>query len=112
MYVIPFFFVYNPALILQGQWLEILLVVVTALLGVGLISAVLQGYLLGVGSLVGGALGWLARLLLLAGGLMLAAPSGIKLVLAALLLATTGVLIPALRNRRMLSQPELRSSRA
>jgi TRAP transporter 4TM/12TM fusion protein len=112
MYVIPFFFVYNPALILQGQWMEILLVVVTAVIGVGLIAAVLQGYLVGVGRLGDGAPGWLARLLLLAGGLMLAAPSGIKIVLAALLVAAPGVLIPLLRNRRAVSRPALGSSRA
>jgi TRAP transporter 4TM/12TM fusion protein len=112
MYVIPFFFVYNPALILQGQWMEILLVVVTAVIGVGLIAAVLQGYLVGVGRLGDGAPGWLARLLLLAGGLMLAAPSGIKIVLAALLVAAPGVLIPLLRNRRAVSRPELGPSRA
>lgn len=112
MYVIPFFFVYNPALILQGQWMEILLVVATAVIGVALIAAVLQGYLIGVGGFGDGVLGWLARSLLLAGGLMLAAPSGVKIVLAALLVAALGVLIPLLRNRRAVSRQALGPSQA
>src|SRR5690606_27233639 len=61
MYVIPFFFVYNPALILQGEWAGILLVVGTAVIGVIMIAAAMQGYLVGAGPLGGGALGWLAR---------------------------------------------------
>lgn len=102
MYVVPFFFVYNPALILQGPWVEILLVVITALVGVGMIAAALQGYLLGVGPLGRGPLGWLARLSLLVGGLVMAAPGGIKIVLLAAALMMPGILIPLLRNRRQL----------
>lgn len=105
MYVVPFFFVYNPALILQGEWLEVLLVVGTAIAGVGLIAAALQGYLVGVGALGGGFAGWLARLLLLAGGLLLALPAGIKSVLVAVAVSAPGMLIPLLRNRRLQTLP-------
>lgn len=99
MYVIPFFFVYNPALILQGEWAEILLVVSTAVIGVIMIAAAMQGYLVGAGPLGGGALGWLARLSLFAGGLAMAVPGGAGIVLTGLVLGVPGVLIPLLRTR-------------
>lgn len=99
MYVIPFFFVYNPALILQGEWAGILLVVGTAVIGVIMIAAAMQGYLVGAGPLGGGALGWLARLSLFAGGLAMAVPGGASTVLAGLVLGAPGVLIPLLRTR-------------
>ena len=80
IYVIPFFFVLNPALILIGPWYVVVEVIATALVGVALIAAALQGYLIGVGSLVRGhALDWPARALLAVGGLLLAAPGGLGL---------------------------------
>lgn len=106
LYVIPFFFVYNPALILQGSFGEILVVVGTAVIGVFMISAALQGYLLGAGLLRNDPLGWLSRLFLLAGGLMMAMPGGdglpfthLELAAGALAVGAPGVLIPLLRNR-------------
>lgn len=99
MYAIPFFFVYNPALILQGEWAEILLVVSTAVIGVAMIAAAMQGHLVGAGPLGGGALGWLARVSLFAGGLAMAVPGGASIVLAGLVLGAPGVLVPLLRTR-------------
>ncbi len=51
IYFIPFFFVLNPALILQGGTVEILSVLGTAVVGVVLIAAATQGYLVGYGNL-------------------------------------------------------------
>jgi TRAP transporter 4TM/12TM fusion protein len=106
LYVIPFFFVYNPALILQGDLGEIAVVVGTAVVGIVMISAALQGYLVGAGALGQDPLGWLARAALLAGGLMLAMPGGgdvpfthLQLALFALAAGAPGVLIPLARNR-------------
>lgn len=76
IYFIPFFFIFNPALLMQGSVVEIFTVLVTALLGVWLLSAALQGYLIGIGQLGYGALGWVARVLVLGGGLLLAVPGG------------------------------------
>lgn len=45
-YVVPFMFVYSPALIMQGSWSEILLAAATALIGVTFMAAGLHGYLL------------------------------------------------------------------
>lgn len=46
-YVIPVIFVFSPALLLIGTWPEILLVIVTATVGIWLVSAALAGYLSG-----------------------------------------------------------------
>jgi len=76
MYVVPFFFVLNPALILRGSGMEIVIVVTTALIGILLIAAALEGYLVGVGSLRNGVAGAAARLALIAAGLTMAFPGG------------------------------------
>ncbi len=76
IYFIPFFFVFNPAMLLQGSPLEIIEVIATALLGVALVSAALQGYLLGFGRLGDGKAGLLARTAVCIAGLLLAVPSG------------------------------------
>lgn len=76
IYFIPFFFVLNPALLLQGELSEVLLMISTALVGVVLISAGLQGYLIGYGSLGKGSLSIVARAFMSLSGLALAAPSG------------------------------------
>lgn len=76
IYFIPFFFVLNPALLLQGDASEILQVLSTALVGVALLSAGLQGYLLGFGRLGEGQVGLLARGAICLAGLALAVPAG------------------------------------
>jgi len=77
IYFIPFLFVLNPALILQGSWDEILVVLPQAIVGVALIAGGMQGYLLGVGNLsLYRVLQWPIRLALIAGGMLLAIPGG------------------------------------
>ncbi|WP_166261948.1 TRAP transporter permease [Marinobacter salicampi] len=77
IYFIPFLFVLNPALILQGAWDEILVVLSQAIVGVALIAGGMQGYLLGVGNLsLYRVLQWPIRLALIAGGMLLAIPGG------------------------------------
>jgi len=48
-FIIPLFFVLNPALILQGNLLQIMLSVSTAIIGVFLLASGLAGYVIGVG---------------------------------------------------------------
>jgi len=76
IYFVPFFFVFNPALLLQGSLLENLQALSTALVGVALVSAALQGYLIGVGDLGRGAVAAVVRLLTGISGLTLALPAG------------------------------------
>jgi len=77
IYFIPFLFVLNPALILQGSAGEIALVFSEAVIGVVLIAGSMQGYLLGVGNLCRHALlQWPMRLMLILAGLAIAVPGG------------------------------------
>ncbi|MEO1490732.1 MAG: TRAP transporter fused permease subunit [Pseudomonadota bacterium] len=76
IYVAPFFFVLNPALIGEAGTLEVLAVLACALIGVWFVSAAMQGYVSFVGSFPTGPVGWAMRLVLFAAGLMIAAPAG------------------------------------
>jgi len=50
-YFLPFFFVLNPALVMEGPAMEILQVFLTCVLGIGLIGSSLEGYLIGYGKM-------------------------------------------------------------
>jgi TRAP transporter 4TM/12TM fusion protein len=77
IYFIPFFFVLNPALILQGTPTGIVVAIGSAIIGVVIVAGALQGYLVGLGDLRGsGPLQWLARPLLAGAGMSLATPGG------------------------------------
>ena len=107
MYFVPFFFVLNPALILRGEPVDIVVVVATAFVGIVLIASAFEGYLVGFGRL-GERLGRraVAGLLMFAGGLSMALPGGgdlglshLQLSLAGLGLAGLGLLIAKLGPR-------------
>ncbi|RJR25964.1 MAG: TRAP transporter fused permease subunit [Desulfobacteraceae bacterium] len=66
-YLAPFFFVYNPELILKGHWFNILIATFTATLGCIALGSGLMGYLRD-------RLGWFPRILLVAAGLTLIKP--------------------------------------
>jgi TRAP transporter 4TM/12TM fusion protein len=106
IYFIPFFFVYNPALLLQGPWGEIAIVCTTAVVGIILLGSALQGYLVGFGRLPSGLLGMIGRILLGMAGIVCAAPGGemtglshLQLAMIAAALAVPGLLL-ALPGRR------------
>jgi TRAP transporter 4TM/12TM fusion protein len=46
-FIVPFMFFYSHALLMQGEWHEILHVFITALIGIYLLSASVQGYFFG-----------------------------------------------------------------
>ncbi len=76
IYIAPFFFVLNPALIGEAETPEVLAVLICALIGVWFISAAMQGYVSFVGPLGATGLGWAMRATLFVAGLMIAAPAG------------------------------------
>jgi TRAP-type uncharacterized transport system fused permease subunit len=76
IYVAPFFFVLNPALIGEAGTLEVLAVLACALIGVWFVSAAMQGFVSFVGPFPSGPVGWGLRLVLFTAGLMIAAPAG------------------------------------
>jgi len=98
IYFLPFFFVLNPALVLQGPWTEALYLTVTAGLGVIFICGGIQGYQLGVGDLRrAGALEWPLRILFMIGGIVLATPGGGIMPLSNMQMELLGaaILVPA-----------------
>jgi TRAP-type uncharacterized transport system fused permease subunit len=77
IYFIPFFFVLNPAFVLQGPFYETLLVTGAAAVGIVFICGGIQGYQMGLGDLrSGGRLEWPLRVLFIGGGFVLASPGG------------------------------------
>ncbi|MEQ9641174.1 MAG: TRAP transporter fused permease subunit [Alphaproteobacteria bacterium] len=108
IYFIPFFFVLNPALIMQGDYDVILRVLITAVIGVVLLASSLQGYMIGIGSLATHALfQWPIRALILCAGLLFATPgnewsghTSLELAGAGLVLFLPGVAWAWWLNRR------------
>ncbi|MDP3162025.1 MAG: TRAP transporter permease [Reyranella sp.] len=116
IYFIPFFFVANPALVLQATdgggvpYFEAIYLAVTALVGIAFICGGIQGYLIGIGDLRRvGFLEWPVRILLVLGGLTLATPGGgimplsnaqMEILAAALLVPTVLVALLMVRRSR------------
>ena len=119
IYFVPFFFVMNPAMVLQGSnpYLEALGLTVLIAIGTLFICGGIQGYQAGIGDLRrAGFMQWPLRVLLILGGIVLATPGGgimplsemqnmvgfglallVPAVLVALLLVRRG---PAIEHRR------------
>ena len=95
LYFIPFFFVFNPSLILQGTLMEAVYLFIFCLVGISFIAAGLEGYMLKVGILPA----W-SRLFMILAGFLIAFPEWnttfIGAALAVFLLA-----IMFLRKRRV-----------
>jgi TRAP transporter 4TM/12TM fusion protein len=99
IYFIPFFFVLNPAFVLQGPWTESLVLAATCALGIVFICGGIQGYQPFAGDLRrSGAAEWPLRALLIAGGMVLAAPGGGLMPLSHAQMATlaAAMIAPAL----------------
>jgi len=92
IYVLPFFFVLNPVLVLQEATpVSFLIAFGTAVIGTILIAGGLQGYLIGIGSLRSDLVGWLTRLPLIIGGVLIGWPGVETTVIGAVL-----ALVPAI----------------
>jgi len=109
IYFIPFFFVLNPALLLQGEFSEIAQNVGTALVGVAFISAGLQGYLLGFGRIGEDKLGLVSRGCVVIAGLALVTPAGglygfsqTILAIVCVIFLAAGMGITLLQRKRLL----------
>ena len=99
IYFIPFFFVMNPAFVLQGSLLEALYLTLNAALGIVFICGGIQGYQVFIGDLRrAGGLQWPLRVLFMVGGVVLAAPGGGIMPLSHIQMAmlAAALLIPAL----------------
>jgi TRAP transporter 4TM/12TM fusion protein len=79
-FIIPFMFVYEPALLMIGEWPKIIQAFVTASIGITMFAGGLHGYFLAKAS-------YWQRALLLGGGLMLIDPNWVTDLTGALILA-------------------------
>jgi TRAP transporter 4TM/12TM fusion protein len=96
IYFIPFFFVLNPALLLQGDnpYLEALGLIALAVAGTLFICGGIQGYQAGIGDLRRtGSLEWPIRLTLILGGFVLATPGGGIMPLSQMQMTALGLVL-------------------
>lgn len=63
VYIIPFMFVYGPALLLKGKLSEIIIAIITSAIGVSALAAAVSGYALSRTN-------WVERILLISGALL------------------------------------------
>ncbi|WP_417519497.1 TRAP transporter permease [Minwuia sp.] len=107
IYFIPFFFVLNPGLIMQGTVTQVLTVTATAVIGVILMASALQGYLIGIGRMNGNAiLQWPIRLAIGCAALLFLAPGGkltgfthVELVIAGLVIGVPAMALAWVTGR-------------
>ena len=108
IYFVPFFFVLNPALIGRGEFGEIITVLSFTILGIVLIAAGMQGYLYGIGAIRNSIAGWLGRIFLVLGGIVMALPgnspvigySHLEINLTATVMVLLGIAASWLGRRR------------
>jgi TRAP transporter 4TM/12TM fusion protein len=98
LYFIPFFFVFNPALILEGPISETLYLFALCLVGIWILASGLEGYLLRVGRL-----GLWSRPLLVAGGFLIAFPGWMTTIIGTALTALV-ILILLISKRTALAR--------
>jgi len=87
-FIVPFFFVFNPSLLFEGAWYDILRAVVTGSIGVIALAAALEAYFLRPAS-------WIERALFLAAALLLIDPQALTDVIG------LGVLGVALLSQKL-----------
>jgi len=106
IYFIPFFFVLNPALVMQGNYFEGLGLMALIAFGTVFICGGIQGYQIGVGDLRHtGPLEWPVRVLLIVGGIVVATPGGGIVPLSQFQVTALGfaILVPTVLVARLLS---------
>ena len=96
-YIVPFMFVYEPALLMIGPWYVTALALVSAVIGVIALAASLHGYLLA-------ALSMWQRALLFVAAILLIAPELISSIVGLLLLAAVAI------NQGLLSRIKVTTS--
>lgn len=92
-FIIPFFFVYQPSLLMVGSWKEILIEVSTSIIGIAALAVAVEGWLLRETSI-------LERLLIFIGGCVLIYP-GLETDVIGLSLLSLGVALQCVKIRTL-----------
>ena len=95
IYFIPFFFVFNPALVLQGSFLETIYLFALVIVGIVLIAGGFEGYLIKFGLVK-----WWARPLLVISGLLIGFPEWISTISGAILALIVLAFLFMVKSRR------------
>ncbi|MGV0816914.1 TRAP transporter permease [Martelella sp. AMO21009] len=111
VYFIPFFFVFDPALIGHGSWGNIVVSLMLALFGVWMFAGGIQGYIMGIGPVFRDSpYAWVLRLPLLIGAILIALPGeaiagigDLELLGIGLAVMSPVVIAALIQNRRGLS---------
>jgi len=85
-YIVPFFFVYAPALLLHGTPWKIFEATLFSVVGIIIAGSALEGYLVGIGELKN----FVGRMILLGGGLLIAFPERVTTIIG---LVIVGIVI-------------------
>jgi len=104
LYFIPFFYLFNPALILEGPILETLYLFALCLVGIWILASGLEGYLLKVGRL-----SLWSRPLLAAGGFLIAFPEWMATIIGFALSAAVIVILLTVK-KTVIGKPTYSSS--
>lgn len=104
LFLIPFFFIYDPAILLRGDYLVIIQSVITIFLGCYLIASSIEGYMLRIGIL-----GLDSRIALLIGGVLLSL-KGLKYDLLGLGFFASVILINFMRQKTDNKDKDLQES--
>lgn len=94
-FIVPYIFAFSPEMLIIGSdkpWYEIVLLVITALIGIFIVSAGMEGYLLRT-------MPWWQRILALAGGLCMIIPGLVTDILGVALIAVI-VIIQLIANKK------------
>lgn len=83
-YIVPFFFIYQPALLLKGGFIEIIVSIITAIFGCFVLSTGIIGYFLRKSNL------WM-RLICIGGGLLMIYPGWVSDVIGLAVFSITGI---------------------
>ncbi|MBT5810048.1 MAG: TRAP transporter large permease subunit, partial [Rhodospirillaceae bacterium] len=93
-FILPFIFVLNPALILRGEWSEIVIIVPAALSAVWLMASSFEGYLYKAG-----VIGWSVRGPLLIAAACMLYPETWSYVIGIVVIAVSYVIAWSLRDK-------------
>jgi TRAP transporter 4TM/12TM fusion protein len=118
LFIIPFFFILEPALLLRGSPLKVLYTIGTASIGVFILASAIEGYFMGLGKLkaigevshVRRYLSYLLRVGMLMGGFLITMP-GLRTDLIGLLVTVSAVALQIVLKRtaqraHLFPQPE------
>ena len=81
LFVLPFIFVYDPALIMEGTWINIIERVSLTLIAIWAVTSAFESWIYGIGRV-----GWVSRIAFAAGGLLVIVPEATSSVLGGVIL--------------------------